>query len=221
MVISDIMTREVITALEGDSIVDVARLISENRLHAVPIVDERQFLRGIIAESDYFTKSGSQEIYIPSYIELLQKLRFPEMAGSDEKEEIRTLLLAKAGDIMAKDCATIGENDDVKTLLDMIRKTGFSSIPVVDEGMRLIGIVSISDALEALVPEGDSMSERTVPSRNIDQETGTSYSWLGDRFKLVKTCNVNSISAFLIIAFFAGALASVIFSQALADIYGN
>ncbi len=221
MIIADIMTREVITAAEDDSVVDVARLISENRLHAVPVVDGRQFLRGIVAESDFFTKSGSQEIYIPSYIELLQKLRFPEMAGSDEKEEISTLLLAKAGDIMTKDCATIGENDDVKVLLDMIRKTGFSSIPVVDEGMRLTGIVSISDALDALVPEGDSALERTVPSRNIDQEAGMSYSWLGDRFKLVKSCNVNSLAAFLIIAFFAGALASVIFSQALESIYGN
>jgi CBS-domain-containing membrane protein len=212
------MTREVITAKEDDSVVDVARLISENRLHAVPIVDERQFLRGIIAESDFFTKSGSEEIHIPSYIELLQKLRFKETAGTDEKEQIRTLLLAKAGDIMAKDCATIGENDDVKMLLDMIRKTGFSSIPVVDEEMRLIGIVAVGDALKALVPEENHQEARTIPSRNIDREAGTSYSWLGERFKLVKTCRVNTVVAFLIIAFFAGALASVIFLRALETI---
>lgn len=153
MNISEIMTREVITAREDDSVVDVARLISGNRIHAVPVVDEHRYLIGIIAESDFFTKNASEEIYIPSYIELLQKLRFPETAGVDEKEEIRTLLLAKAGDIMTKDCATIGENDDVKTLLEMIRKTGYSSIPVVDDGRRLVGIVSIRDALEALIPE--------------------------------------------------------------------
>lgn len=153
MNISEIMTREVITAKEDDSVVDVARLISANRIHATPVVDERMFLLGIIAESDFFTKNASEEIYIPSYIELLQKLRFPETAGVEEKEEVRTLLLAKAGDIMTKDCVTIGETDDVKTLLDIIRKTGYSSIPVVDDGFRLVGIVSVSDALEALVPE--------------------------------------------------------------------
>lgn len=49
-----------------------------------------------------------------------------------------------------------------------------------------------------------------------------SYSWLGDRFKLVKTCRVNMASAFLIIVFFAGALSSVIFSRALdVFVYGN
>jgi len=221
MIIADIMTKEVITAKEDDSVVDVARLISEKRLHAIPIVDERQFLCGIIAESDFFTKSGSQEIYIPSYIELLQKLRFKEMAGAGEKEEIRTLLLAKASDIMTKDCVTIGESDDVQMLLDMIRKTGFSSIPVVDEGMRLIGIVAVSDALKALVPERDSLDASSSLPRSIDQEAGTSYSWLGDRFKLVKTCTVNRVAAFLIIAFFSGALASVIFLRGIEAIYEN
>lgn len=221
MIIADIMTKEVITAKEEDSVVDVARLISENRIHAIPVVDERGFLRGIVAESDFFTKSGSQEIYIPSYIELLEKLRFPETAGAEEKEEIRTLLLAKAGDIMAKDCATIGENDNVQVLLDMIRKTGYSSIPVVDDGLRLLGIVTISDALEALVPEKDYQEVVSSASRNIDDEAGMSYSWLGERFKLVKTYRINVVAAFLIIAFFAGAFASVIFSRAIEIIYGG
>ena len=49
-----------------------------------------------------------------------------------------------------------------------------------------------------------------------------SYSWLGDRFKLVKTCRVNTTAAFLIVAFFAGALSSIIFSRALdVFVYGN
>lgn len=152
MIVSDIMTREVITAREEDPVVGVARLISENRIHAVPVVDDHMFLSGIIAESDFFTKNVSEEIYIPSYIELLEKLRFPETAGIDEKEEVRTLLLAKAGDIMTKNCSTIGADDDVRVLLEMIRETGYSTIPVVDESSRLVGVVSIRDALDALVP---------------------------------------------------------------------
>lgn len=49
-----------------------------------------------------------------------------------------------------------------------------------------------------------------------------SYSWLGDRFKLVKTCRVNATAAFLIVAFFAGALSSIIFSRALdVFVYGS
>jgi hypothetical protein len=59
-------------------------------------------------------------------------------------------------------------------------------------------------------------------TRNIDRETGMSYSWLGDRFKLVKTCRVNAAAALLIIAFFAGALSSIIFSRALdVFVYGS
>jgi hypothetical protein len=59
-------------------------------------------------------------------------------------------------------------------------------------------------------------------ARNIDQEAGKSYSWLGDRFKLVKTCRVNAVVAFLIVAFFAGALSSIIFLRALdVFVYGD
>lgn len=154
MTIQDIMTREVITAKEDDSVVDVALLISENKIHAVPIIDDHGRILGIVAESDFFTKSSTdKEIYLPSYIELLEKLKFPEKAGDEEREEIRTLLRAKAGDIMARNCVTIGPEEDVEVLLDTIRSTGFSSIPVTDEDMRLVGIVSVRDAIEALVPE--------------------------------------------------------------------
>ena len=217
MNVSDIMTREVITAKENDPIVDVAHLISKNRIHSVPIVDDRGFLLGVVAESDFFTKSDSEDIYIPSYIELLQKLRFLETAEPEEKEKVRTLLLAKAGDVMTKDVVTIEEGKDVHELLDIVRNTGFSSIPVVGEDMRLIGIVTVIDALEALVPEKDAPEA----VRNIDSEAKISYSWLGDRFHLVKSYRVNTGVAILIVAFFAGALASVIFNRALAWIYGS
>jgi len=218
MIIADIMTKAVITAKENDSVVDVARLVSENRIHSIPVVDERGFLLGVVTESDFFTKSGSEEIYIPSYINLLQRLRFLETADSEEKEKIRTLLLAKAGDIMTKNCVTIGEEDDVQALLDIIRNTGFSSVPVVNDEMRLSGIVTAIDALEVLVPEKD------IPAavRSIDREARMSYTWLGERFRLVKARPVNRAVAFLIVAFFAGALSSVIFSRALdVFVYGN
>lgn len=150
MTIGDIMTREVITAKENDPIAGVARLISEKRIHAVPIVDDSRHLLGVIAESDFFTKNADG-IYLPSYIELLQKLKFSDTAAVDEKEEIRTLLLAKAGDIMTKDCMTVSLNEDVTVLLGMIRSTGFSSFPVIDDEHRLVGIVTTKDALDGLV----------------------------------------------------------------------
>ncbi len=59
-------------------------------------------------------------------------------------------------------------------------------------------------------------------ARNIDREAGKSYTWLGDRFQLVKTCNLNAVVAFLIVAFFAGAASSVIFLRALdVFVYGD
>lgn len=59
-------------------------------------------------------------------------------------------------------------------------------------------------------------------SRNIDAEVGRSYSWMGERFRLVKLRQVNIVAAMLIIAFFAGALSSIIWLQALdVFVYGG
>lgn len=224
MTVKDIMTREVLTAKETDPIVDVARILSEGKIHAVPIVDDRGFLRGIIAESDFFTKgSPDGEIHLPSYIELLRKLKFPEAIGADDSEKVRSLLVAKAEDIMTRDCVTIGRDADVQSLLEMIRSTGYASIPVTDDDRRLVGIVTVHDALRELIPGRGAVADAThLSDRDIDAETGEGSSWIGDRFRIVKTCRVNAAVAFLIIAFFAGALSAIVFFSALdVFVYGN
>lgn len=54
--------------------------------------------------------------------------------------------------------------------------------------------------------------------RNIDTEAERSYSWLGERFRLIKMCRLNVLLAMLIVAFFAGVCASIIWIRAL-DVY--
>jgi CBS domain-containing protein len=50
-----------------------------------------------------------------------------------------------AGEILDRDVPTVGPDDDARTAIDLLAKTDLGAIPVVDEGNKVVGIVSESD----------------------------------------------------------------------------
>ncbi|MBM4129149.1 MAG: RNA ligase partner protein [Nitrospira sp.] len=57
-IVSDVMTREVISVKKDASIKEVVALLSEHRISGVPVVDDRHHVLGIITEADIVSKSG-------------------------------------------------------------------------------------------------------------------------------------------------------------------
>jgi CBS domain-containing protein len=47
-----------------------------------------------------------------------------------------------AGDIMDRDIPSVRPEDDARTAIDLLAKTDLGAIPVVDEGNKVVGIVS-------------------------------------------------------------------------------
>jgi CBS domain-containing protein len=52
-----------------------------------------------------------------------------------------------AGDIMDRDVPSVRPEDDARTAIDLLAKTDLGAIPVVDEGNKVVGIVSESDLI--------------------------------------------------------------------------
>lgn len=69
MKIKDIMTREVVTVGEEDTVETAANLLNEKGLSGLPVVDENNLLKGIITEGDLMRRIS--RIDGPSYIEIL------------------------------------------------------------------------------------------------------------------------------------------------------
>ncbi len=145
--VKDIMTSTVISVGPDEPLQKVAALLTENRIHGVPVVDGGNIL-GIITETDFFTKDSSN-IYLPSYIDFMRKMRVSsEMSGS-RREMVDRLMQAKAKDIMSSPCQTVSEALPVKDLIKKFKETGWSVFPVVDDRSALIGIVAIADVLKS------------------------------------------------------------------------
>ena len=145
MKVKDVMTKDVVFVSPETKIVEVARILFENRFHGVPVVKNGRIV-GIVTESDFFT-NDSRNLFLPSYINFLQEMGIANALTSEKQEKMARLMEAKAEDIMSSDCITIMENMNLDDLLNFFRETGFTTLPVTDEKNNLTGIVTLADVL--------------------------------------------------------------------------
>ncbi len=64
--------------------------------------------------------------------------------------------MIQARDVMTKDVATIRDNVPVRKMIQIIRKTSFGGLPVVNKAGKVVGLVSQNDILRALAWALDS-----------------------------------------------------------------
>jgi acetoin utilization protein AcuB len=134
MFVSRSMTRRVITAGPEATIFEIQKLMSENRIRHVPVVDEDNKLVGIVSDRDL--RSALPFRY------------FQEDIGLQEKAKLQGL---RAKDIMTRKVFTISPGYTIQDALLMIQNAKVGALPVVDEQGRLKGILSVRDLLRAFI----------------------------------------------------------------------
>ena len=149
---SDIMSREVITVASGDSIGAAATLMLEHGVSALPVLDDRAHVVGIISDYDLLT-------HPPSDSPRAWWLRlFDEEAVC--LEEIARVRHLKVGDVMVRHVATLSDEAPLGVIASLMRRRKLRHVPIIHDG-KLVGIVSRGDLLDALVKQ-----VRDVPSNN-------------------------------------------------------
>jgi CBS domain-containing protein len=127
---------------------DVARLLGENELHGVPVVNEAGRCVGIVTENDLVLADEEGDLHIPHYIQLFGGLVFLESVKGFEKR-LKKAVAATARDLMTADPTTIGPDEDVHAAGKTISSSGHNRLPVVEHG-RLVGVITRADVLRAL-----------------------------------------------------------------------
>ncbi|HWR57352.1 MAG TPA: CBS domain-containing protein, partial [Thermodesulfovibrionales bacterium] len=61
VVVNDVMTREVIAISEYSDIDEAARLLSENKISGLPVVDKETLVKGVVSEADILSVAGLRE----------------------------------------------------------------------------------------------------------------------------------------------------------------
>ena len=145
MKIKDIMTKDVISVTTSTGVREIARILGENRIGAVPVMDEHEKLVGIISESDLFLKEKG----IPFSIVKIPHL-FNEWVEPAKLDALyRDIETHVASDVMTSPVITIAPEEEIGTAATLMFRNKISRLPVMRDG-ELVGIVSRSDVIRLM-----------------------------------------------------------------------
>ena len=147
---AEIMTKEVVTVRPDTSVGEIAGLLLDHKISALPVVDDDRHIVGIVSEGDLLGQppSGSPRAW---WLRL-----FNESAVC--LEEIATARYLTARDVMTKPVVTVVDETPIDVLATLMRRRRVKRVPVLQDG-KLVGIVSRTDLLEALMRRADVTDE--------------------------------------------------------------
>jgi CBS domain-containing protein len=143
----DVMTAPVVTVAPETSVSELARLLIERRISAVPVVDHAGKILGIVSEGDLLRRAETgTERRRPRWLEVL-------LEGSIRAADFAKAHGATAGDVMTRDVIAVSPATDLAEIADLLERSRIKRVPVVEGGV-LVGIVSRANLLHGLVARG-------------------------------------------------------------------
>ena len=145
--VSKIMTRNVITAMPGDSLLYVESLLIHNRISRI-VIQRNRIPVGIITYRDfvpaklpYWLSQSADPKEVENY-----KMNSP---NEFQVNQMNHLLHFKAVDIMSSNPITIEASEDVGVAVLLMIRNGISGLPVVKK-TKLVGIITKADIVNAI-----------------------------------------------------------------------
>ncbi len=132
MPVSRIMTTKVTTVSPTDTMDTVRQLLEKGGFHHLPVVEERRLV-GLISYTDY-----------------LRLIRNVFSNNQEARVNERILQATLVKDVMTEHLLCLSPNDTVETALRLFKANHFHSLPIVDEHMHLLGIVTTMDLMRVL-----------------------------------------------------------------------
>jgi CBS domain-containing protein len=147
--VRQVMTTDVLTFRPTDTIETAARALAERRLGGAPVVDDDGRLVGLLEDDDLIVQDS--RLHVPTVISLFGGyLELPSALAHFERD-LRKAVAATVADVMDADAPTCGPDDTLETVATTLHEQSRSRLPVVDDGGRLLGIVSRGDLVRDIV----------------------------------------------------------------------
>lgn len=159
---SDVMTTGVVTASPESNIRDVAGLLLEHRVSAVPIVDADGKIVGIVSEGDLIHRHESDTDHTGHWWQAITET-------SEEAARAYTRTHGRlARDVMTAGVVTVPPDAPLSEVVALLDKHRIKRLPVVAAG-RLVGLVSRSNLLHALLKAtaGPAADRKTQDDQTI------------------------------------------------------
>jgi CBS-domain-containing membrane protein len=143
----EIMTRAVITVTPATDITQATRILLENRINGLPVVDAEKRLVGIVCQSDMIAQQ--KRIPLPSLFTLLDGYITLTSAKQFEKE-VQKIAATRVEQAMTPKPVTVDPGTSIEEIASLMVEKNLHTLPVVDKG-KLVGIIGKEDMLRTLI----------------------------------------------------------------------
>jgi CBS domain-containing protein len=143
MLVRDVMVAPVITVEPSASVQEVAKLFLEKQISAVPVLDGKGKLVGIVSEGDLLHRvEAGTERHRSWWLRAL--VHDQVLADEYIKSHSR-----KVSDVMTRDVITASPDMPLHEVAALMEKNAIRRLPILENG-QLVGIVSRANLLQAV-----------------------------------------------------------------------
>jgi CBS domain-containing protein len=140
---SDVMTRTILSVRPDAVIAEAIRLMLDNRISGLPVIDEGGQLVGILTEGDLLRRGETAtERHRPRWLEILMG------PGRLAEEYVRTHG-RRIAEVMTRDPVSVTPDTPLKEIVELMERHRIKRVPVLD-GDAPVGILSRADLLRGL-----------------------------------------------------------------------
>jgi CBS-domain-containing membrane protein len=143
--VGDCMKRRVVTVTPSTTVEAAARLVLQERVGTLPVVQETGLLLGVVRLNDLLG------VFMPDFVTLLDNIDFVHDFGALEQAEPRlgAELAGLTMSQLASRSVAVEEDAGLVHALATLIKHQWQDLPVVDKEGRLVGIASRVDIAAA------------------------------------------------------------------------
>ncbi|MHB1315963.1 MAG: CBS domain-containing protein [Christensenellales bacterium] len=151
---AEIMNPHVVSTRPDDKVESVIKILTENNISGLPVVDEENCVIGVITERDLLVYSHKLSMLPFNFAPfILPHSSFPAYMTVENKANI--FLKTRIEEVMSRKVVTVNEDDTWRNVVTLMKKKTINRIPVVDSGGRLKGIITRNDLLNYFAEQED------------------------------------------------------------------
>lgn len=176
---SDVMVRKVITTHPEAAVSEVASVLVDNDISALPVVDDQGHVVGVISEADLMRREeiGSQKSR-PWWLEALTP-------GATLAKEFARSHGKKVRELMSTEVVSAREDTPLSEVASLLEKHRIKRVPIMRDG-ELVGVVSRSSLVQALASSGAGAvkpgdHDRTIRADIVAKLAAQPWTDFGDR----------------------------------------
>ena len=176
---SDVMVRDPITIGREDDVTHAIKLLLDNDISALPVVDEGGRVIGILSEADLIRRDDlGTEKKRSSWIEAFTPSH--TLAADYTKAHGR-----KVYELMSTDVVSASEGASLADIATLLEKHRIKRVPILKDG-KIVGVVSRSNLIQALasVPTLSHPAletDRSIRLEILSQLRGQHWTGFGER----------------------------------------